>query len=81
MSTISDTTVQLPAMEKARRLLVDRRPANFARSVSMVCAAILLAILLSAIFAPWLGLADPYQGVDDPPPARGRHTELSAGHR
>jgi len=30
--------------------------------VSMVCAAILLAILLSAIFAPWLGLADPYQG-------------------
>lgn len=30
--------------------------------LSMVCALVLLAILLSAIFAPWLGLADPYQG-------------------
>jgi peptide/nickel transport system permease protein len=30
--------------------------------VSMVCAAILLLIFLSALAAPWLGLADPYQG-------------------
>jgi peptide/nickel transport system permease protein len=30
--------------------------------VSMVCAAILSLIFLAAIFAPWLGLADPYQG-------------------
>jgi peptide/nickel transport system permease protein len=30
--------------------------------VSLVCAALLLALILSAIFAPWLGLADPYQG-------------------
>src|ERR1700742_205501 len=30
--------------------------------VSMVCAFILLAIFLSALCAPWLGLADPYQG-------------------
>jgi peptide/nickel transport system permease protein len=66
MSTISDTTVQLPPMEKAggywstvgRRILRD--------PVSIACAIILLAILLSAIFAPiltsWFGLADPYQG-------------------
>ncbi len=62
MSTISDTTVQLPAMEKARGYwsTVGRRISH--DPVSMVCAAILLAILLSAIFAPWLGLADPYQG-------------------
>src|SRR5690349_6873158 len=30
--------------------------------VSMVCAFILLLIFLSALAAPWLGLADPYQG-------------------
>src|SRR5260370_11894012 len=30
--------------------------------VSMVCACILIAIFLSALCAPWLGLADPYQG-------------------
>ncbi|MDR3469390.1 MAG: ABC transporter permease [Xanthobacteraceae bacterium] len=30
--------------------------------VSVICAVILAAILASAIFAPWLGLADPYQG-------------------
>jgi peptide/nickel transport system permease protein len=37
-----------------RRLLRDK--------VSMACATILLAIFLSALVAPWLGLADPYQG-------------------
>lgn len=30
--------------------------------VSMVCAGVLLLIFLSAIFAPWLGLADPFRG-------------------
>src|SRR6201991_4233145 len=30
--------------------------------VSMVCAFILIAIFLSALCAPWLHLADPYQG-------------------
>ncbi|MCO6392992.1 ABC transporter permease subunit [Aliihoeflea aestuarii] len=30
--------------------------------VSMICAGILLLIFLSAIFAPWLGLADPFRG-------------------
>ena len=37
-----------------RRLLRDR--------VAMACAAVLLAILLAALLAPWLGLADPYRG-------------------
>ncbi|MGP8120289.1 MAG: ABC transporter permease [Xanthobacteraceae bacterium] len=61
MSAISDT-LQLPVIDKAkgywstvgRRLLRD--------PVSMVCALVLLAILLSAVLAPWLGLADPYHG-------------------
>ena len=29
---------------------------------SVACAAIILLIVLAAVFAPWLGLADPYQG-------------------
>jgi peptide/nickel transport system permease protein len=37
-----------------RRLLRD--------PVSVACAAIILLIVLAAVFAPWLGLADPYQG-------------------
>jgi peptide/nickel transport system permease protein len=37
-----------------RRLSRDR--------VAMVCAAILLALVLAALAAPWLGLADPYRG-------------------
>ena len=30
--------------------------------VSVGCMAVILAIVLAAVFAPWLGLADPYQG-------------------
>ena len=30
--------------------------------VSIACTSIILLIVLAAIFAPWLGLADPYQG-------------------
>jgi peptide/nickel transport system permease protein len=37
-----------------RRLLRDR--------VAMTCAALLLLLVLAALLAPWLGLADPYRG-------------------
>jgi len=58
----SDAALQATPVTKARgywatvgrRLLRDK--------VSMACALILLAIFLSALIAPWLGLADPYQG-------------------
>jgi peptide/nickel transport system permease protein len=30
--------------------------------VSVACAVIIFLIVLAAVFAPWLGLADPYQG-------------------
>lgn len=30
--------------------------------VSVACASVLLLIVLAAVFAPWLGLADPYHG-------------------
>ncbi|MFG1284615.1 ABC transporter permease [Xanthobacter autotrophicus] len=60
--TATDAALQAVPVQKARGYwaTVGRR---FSRDkVSMVCAAVLLAIVLAAIFAPWLGLADPYQG-------------------
>ena len=30
--------------------------------LTVLCLAVILALILSAIFAPWLGLADPYKG-------------------
>ena len=59
---IADAALQAaPAMKArgywttvGRRLVRDK--------VSMACALILLLIFLSAAVAPWLGLADPYQG-------------------
>ena len=62
MSAISELALQVPAKTKSsgywatvgRRLLRDK--------LSVLCAVILLTILLAALFAPWLGLADPYQG-------------------
>jgi peptide/nickel transport system permease protein len=58
----ADNIIQLAQVERTRGYWgnVGRRLAR--DPVSMVCAAILLAIVLGAIFAPWLGLADPYQG-------------------
>jgi peptide/nickel transport system permease protein len=62
MAFAADDIIQLAQVERTsgywgnvgRRLSRD--------PVSMICAAILLVIMLGAIFAPWLGLADPYQG-------------------
>src|SRR5262245_21929310 len=62
IDTISDAALQAAPATKARGYwaTVGRR---FARDkVSLVCAFILLLIFVSAIIAPWLGLADPYQG-------------------
>src|SRR2546430_12830715 len=62
IESISDAALQAaPAMKArgywatvGRRILRDK--------VSMACALILAVIFLSALIAPWLGLADPYQG-------------------
>lgn len=62
MTTIADAALQPAPVAKARgywstvgrRILRDK--------VSMACALVLIAIFLSALLAPWLGLADPYQG-------------------
>src|SRR5919197_1906911 len=62
MSAIAEDIVRIATVDKTRgywgtvlrRLLRD--------PVSVICAAVLLAIVFAAIFAPWLGLADPLQG-------------------
>src|ERR1700756_5248649 len=62
MSAIADAALQAAPAAKARgywatvgrRLLRDK--------VSMACAFVLAVIFISALLAPWLGLADPYQG-------------------
>src|SRR5438046_8847322 len=62
MTVMSDTALQAAPATKARGYwaTVGRRIRR--DKVSMVCALILALIFLSALCAPWLGLADPYQG-------------------
>ncbi len=61
-STMNDTSLQAAPVANARGYwaTVGRRIVR--DKVSMVCVAILLLILLSALLAPYLHLADPYQG-------------------
>lgn len=62
MAVVTEPLREIAVIEKrrgywgtvGRRLMRD--------PVSMVCAVVLALIFLAAIFAPWLGLADPYQG-------------------
>jgi peptide/nickel transport system permease protein len=62
MSTLAATAVDTAPATAARGYwaTVGRRIRR--DKVSMACAAILLLIVLAAIFAPYLHLADPYQG-------------------
>src|SRR4030088_3554139 len=62
MSAMTDIALQAAPATKARGYwaTVGRRIAR--DKVSMVCAFILIAILLSALFAPWRALVDPYEG-------------------
>lgn len=60
--TAIDTSLQVAPVRNARGYwsTVLRRLSR--DKVSMACALLLLAVLLAAIFAPYLHLADPYQG-------------------
>ncbi|ABD04934.1 Binding-protein-dependent transport systems inner membrane component [Rhodopseudomonas palustris HaA2] len=62
MTAITETAVQTAPAGNARGYwsTVGRRLSR--DKVSIACAIVLLLILLSAIFAPYLHLADPYQG-------------------
>ena len=62
IGAMSDAALQAGPATKARGYwaTVGRRITR--DKVSMVCAFILALIFLFALCAPWLGLADPYQG-------------------
>src|SRR6202165_334549 len=62
MSAISDAALQAAPASKARGYWATVGRRILRDKVSMVCAFILIMIFLSAVCAPWLGLADPYQG-------------------
>src|SRR3981081_3061741 len=62
MSAITDTALQAAPASKARGYWATGGRRITRDKVSMVCAFILIAIFLSALCAPWLHLADPYQG-------------------
>jgi peptide/nickel transport system permease protein len=62
MTAITDTALQTAPATKARGYWTTVGRRIMRDKVSMVCAVILIAIFLSALLAPWLGLADPYQG-------------------
>jgi len=62
MSVVAGDLPRLAVVDKARGYWANvlRRLAR--DPVSAGCALVLVAIALAALFAPWLGLADPYQG-------------------
>ncbi|HEY0438692.1 MAG TPA: ABC transporter permease [Xanthobacteraceae bacterium] len=62
MSTLAQDIIPLAIVDKTRGYwsTVGRRLVR--DPVSVICAAILILIALAAIFAPYLPLADPYQG-------------------
>ncbi|ABD86779.1 binding-protein-dependent transport systems inner membrane component [Rhodopseudomonas palustris BisB18] len=62
MTVMTDTALQSAPSTPARGYwaTVGRRLRR--DKVAMACALILLLIFVSALVAPWLGLADPYQG-------------------
>src|ERR1700748_2694084 len=62
MSALTDTALQAAPATKARGYWATVGRRIIRDKVSMACAFVLVAIFLSAILAPWLGLADPYQG-------------------
>jgi peptide/nickel transport system permease protein len=62
MVAVAENIVRIPRIENARGFwrTVCRRLSR--DPVNVVCATVLILIVLAAIFAPYLGLADPYQG-------------------
>src|SRR5260370_38702273 len=62
ISAMSDAALQAEPANKARGYWTTVGRGITRDKVIMVCAFILALIFLSALCAPWLGLADPYQG-------------------
>jgi peptide/nickel transport system permease protein len=62
MVAVAENIVRIPRIDNARgywRTVGQRLTRD---PLNIVCAAVLILIVLAAIFAPYLGLPDPYQG-------------------
>jgi peptide/nickel transport system permease protein len=62
MSAIADDLARIAKSEKARGYWASVGRRLMRDPVSVGCAVVVLAIALAALLAPYLGLADPYQG-------------------
>ena len=62
MSAMTEAALESPSASKSRGYWATVGRRILRDKVSMACAIILIVIFASAVFAPWLGLADPYQG-------------------
>jgi peptide/nickel transport system permease protein len=62
IDAMSDAALQAAPLAKARGYWATVGRRVLRDKVSMTCAFILILIFVSALIAPWLGLADPYQG-------------------
>jgi peptide/nickel transport system permease protein len=62
MSAVADDFVRIAKVDKARGYWTSVGRRLTRDPVSVGCALVILAIALAALFAPYLGLADPYQG-------------------
>src|ERR1700749_1342638 len=62
MIAITEDALQAAPATKARGYWTTVGRRIMRDKVSMACAFVLLAIFIAALLAPWLHLADPYQG-------------------
>jgi peptide/nickel transport system permease protein len=62
MTVVADDLVRIAVVDKARGYWTNVGRRLLRDPVSVACALVLIIIALAAILAPWLGLADPYQG-------------------
>src|SRR5688572_12639081 len=62
MTIVAADIVQIAVVDKARGYWTSVGRRLMRDPVSVMCAVVLILIALAAIFAPYLGLADPYQG-------------------
>jgi len=62
MTAVADDLVRIAVVDKARGYWTNVGRRLMRDPVSVTCALVLIIIALAAILAPWLGLADPYQG-------------------
>ena len=62
MSAVADDVMRIAAVAKARGYWANVGRRLMRDPISVACAAVLVLIALAALLAPYLGLADPYQG-------------------